>query len=347
LPEIEELPSLEVVRKEWLGLWERSPGGTPFQSPVWLIPWWRHFGDGEPMMLAVREHGRLVGLAPLYIRHEAIGRKLLPLGIGVSDYLDPLLEPEHGPAVLAYLAAQGHRFDWADLEGQRAGTALLTAGLPRSWEAPMQPREPCPVLALPRAGSEGGRLAARFARLAYDQRRVERLGGRFESATEASLPTMLEELVDLHGRRWAAVGEPGVLVDPAVRAFHAEAAASLLAAGLLRFYALRLDDRMVAAVYGFADRTRFHFYLTGFDPEAPNFSLGSLVIGHAIRRAIEEGCAEFHFLRGREAYKYDWGAEDRAMFARRLAPSGGLAEVERRAVPASQVGCAVAQELES
>jgi hypothetical protein len=25
-----------------------------FQSPLWLIPWWRHLGGGEPALLAVR-----------------------------------------------------------------------------------------------------------------------------------------------------------------------------------------------------------------------------------------------------------------------------------------------------
>jgi len=31
----------------------------------------------------------------------------------------------------------------------------------------------------------------------------------------------------------------------------------------------------------------------------------------AIEAAIAEGAREFHFLRGREAYKYEWGAVDR------------------------------------
>ncbi len=335
--EIEELLCLDGVREEWLALWERSPHATPFQSPAWLIPWWRHFGDGEPMILAVRQHGRLVGLAPFYIRHEALGRKLLPQGIGVGDYLDPLLDPEHGGAVLAYLTAQSHRFDWADLEGQRAGTALVSAVAPAGWKAPRHPREPCPVLALPRAGAETGRLAARLTRLVYYERRVEKLGGQLEAAAEASLAELLEALFALHSRRWMAEGEAGVLADPTVQAFHREAAANLQALGLLRFYALRLDGAVVAALYAFADRSRFHAYINGFDPTAPKLSLGSLTMGHAIRQAMNEGLAEFHFLRGREPYKYDWGALDRAIVARRLEPSGRLAEVEGRAVPASQI----------
>ena len=36
---------LERLREEWLALWRRSPTATPFQSPMWLLPWWRAFGS--------------------------------------------------------------------------------------------------------------------------------------------------------------------------------------------------------------------------------------------------------------------------------------------------------------
>ena len=76
--------------------------------------------------------------------------------------------------MLAYLAAQGHRFDWARSRGH--GPALITdGGAATGLGGTDTAAGALPVLALPRAGSEGGRLAARFARLAYDRRRVERL----------------------------------------------------------------------------------------------------------------------------------------------------------------------------
>jgi hypothetical protein len=42
------------------------------------------------------------------------------------------------------------------------------------------------------------------------------------------------------------------------------------------------------------------------------------VIDYAVRAAIDEGAAEFDFLRGREAYKYRWGARDLLTYRRRL-----------------------------
>ena len=61
---------LAALLPGWTALWHRIPGATPFQSPGWLIPWWRHIGEGQLWTLACRSEGRLVGLAPLYIYRQ-------------------------------------------------------------------------------------------------------------------------------------------------------------------------------------------------------------------------------------------------------------------------------------
>src|SRR3546814_5097284 len=97
----------------------------------------------------------------------------------------------------------------------------------------------------------------------------------------------------------------------AVRRFHREAAAGFLSLGVLRLYAVRIADRLVAVYYGFVHHGRAYAYLSGFDPSYERQSFGTLVVGHAIAEAVREGLTEFHFLRGGEAYKYAWGARDR------------------------------------
>ena|SRR5438105_11909593 len=59
-------------------------------------------------------------------------------------------------------------------------------------------------------------------------------------------------------------------------------------------------------------------YLSGFDPALARFSLGTLLVGHAIEEAVREGAEEFDFLRGQEDYKYRWGAKDRLVYRRRF-----------------------------
>lgn len=90
--------------------------------------------------------------------------------------------------------------------------------------------------------------------------------------------------------------------------------ADFLKAGLLRLQVLNYGDKPAAAVYAFTSRRRTFLYLGGFAPEFEKFSPGTVLIGHTIEQAIEAADLEVDFLRGAEAYKYTWGAHDRATY---------------------------------
>src|SRR3954449_11722497 len=98
---VREIAALEQLAPEWEALWRRTPSATPFQSPAWLIPWWHAFAPGALFVITVRQAGRLIGLAPFYIEHGDLGRRVLPIGISISDYLDVLLDPECAPEAAA------------------------------------------------------------------------------------------------------------------------------------------------------------------------------------------------------------------------------------------------------
>lgn len=238
------------------------------------------------------------------------------MGTGVTDHLDLLVEPAFAEpaaaAVLAHLGAHASRWDVLDLHQLRPGAALLRAALPAGWTERNEPQESCPVLQLPpryedlAAGGSG--LAKRAL---YYRRRAERLAPlRFHCAGPDDAEPLLRELFRLHGDRWAARGQPGIFAAEAVRRFHLSAAAGLAARGVLRLYALRVGDQTAAVYYGFLHRRRAYVYIAGFDPRFARLSLGTVLLAHAIDEAIGEGAVEFDFLRGREAYKYRWGARD-------------------------------------
>lgn len=295
---------------EWWGLWERSEAATPFQSPAWLLPWWRSFRPGGLFVVAVRRHGELVGLAPLYREVGPHGRRLLPIGISASDYLDVLIDPAHrrevAAAIVRVLAASEDEWDSVHLEDLRPCADAFALSPSPGWHEERGQQSACPVLQL--RGSEEG--PAR--RLKKSRRRAERRGDVRVVAADAGLVApLIETLIALHRERWASRGEPGVLADRRAQAFHREAAPGLHAAGVLRLYGLEIAGQFVGAYYGFAHRGRAYGYLSGFDPDFCFESPGSLLLDHAIRQARREGCQEFDFLRGREAYKYAWGAVDR------------------------------------
>jgi CelD/BcsL family acetyltransferase involved in cellulose biosynthesis len=132
-----------------------------------------------------------------------------------------------------------------------------------------------------------------------------------ERACTRNFEELFQALLALHTRRWQQRGQTGVLHEEALRRFHWQVASTMLAQGHLRLFGLRLNSKIEAVLYAFADRFRTYFYLSGFNPHLAAYSPGSLLIAHALAEALQEHSPEFDFLRGAEPYKYRWGAINR------------------------------------
>jgi CelD/BcsL family acetyltransferase involved in cellulose biosynthesis len=77
----------------------------------------------------------------------------------------------------------------------------------------------------------------------------------------------------------------------------------------------------MAALYGFQERETFYCYMQGFDSAHAGLSPGVMLVGGVIEDLTRRGVKRVDFLRGREPYKYWWGARDREAFRRTLAPA--------------------------
>lgn len=287
--------ALAALSAEWQTLFAQSQA-TPFQSPAWLLAWWSVFGTGQPRVAIYRDAaGRLLGVLPLYVLPDEA--KLLPMGAGISDYLDVLLHPDAPPGTAERLLGEAMSRDGLPCHL----IELPSRSVLRTSDA--EPGAVCPVLTL--ATDLRSSIPARQHRkLRMSRHRAAEIGGAvIGHATFA-------DLTRLHGARWRARGEAGVLDAAAIRSFHAAAVPALLRAGLLRMQALRLSGRIAAVIYALIDHAgRIHFYLSGFDGDFARESPGTLLLGAMLEQAIAEGRREAHFLRGDEAYKIAWGAQ--------------------------------------
>lgn len=303
---------LRALESEWWDLWARCPAATPFQSPAWVLPWWGVFRPGRLATVAVRHGGRLAALAPLYVEAGAMGRRLLPIGIGITDYLDVLLDPADvetaGPALMVAAGELVPDWERLDLEELYPGAASIGLPAPPGSQEESLEQAACPVLDLARPDPVPSR---KRRKLRMAEHRVARRGGRILTVAPDGVPGFLDELVRLHGARWTARGEDGVLANDPVQRFHSQALALLAEAGLARLWLLKIDERTAGAYYGLQHGPRAYAYLGGFDPAFSFESPGTALVGHAIAQAQAEGAGEFHFLRGQETYKYEWGAVDR------------------------------------
>ena len=138
----------------------------------------------------------------------------------------------------------------------------------------------------------------------------------FETKTEyvqdvGELDEALESLWTLHQQRWAEKGESGNFRQHTKRRFYAEVARRCLKEGWLRLYRLRIDGQVVAVLFGFRYADQFYYLQGGFDPKWTKYSVGQVLLGQIMGDCIQDGASGFDFLRGPEAYKYDWGTRDK------------------------------------
>ena len=146
---IDTAAGLESLAGEWDDLVRAMPRPSPFLLHGWVVEWWRQFGVGGRLTVAVaRRDGHLVGAAPLFVRRVRGIRVARFLGAHESALADLLLaegEPDStGRGLLAELRRQP--FDYADLFGLPGDSALLRATAARS---PGIERVEAPVLLMP------------------------------------------------------------------------------------------------------------------------------------------------------------------------------------------------------
>lgn len=312
---IEDVDGLERLSDAWRSLREHARRTTPFQSPEWLIPWCSAFLDaGELRALALFSGNRLAALVPMVRRSSADGASLALAGEGISDYLDCVLAADADDDVFLCLEHairdETSRIGELRAEGVPAWSALLEAFA--DLRTCVRPSTRCPVVSLTPARDHYFRDLPAWLRrnLRRSKKRLEQMGSiRWEIAQADNLDELLEALFELHAQRWATKGEPGVLADPRVQAFHRDSAPRLVQSGALRLHALRLDGRVVGVLHVLIG-ARAYQYAGGYDPALADCSVGSFLIEHAMKDAIASGIAAYDFLRGEEPYKYDWHARD-------------------------------------
>jgi CelD/BcsL family acetyltransferase involved in cellulose biosynthesis len=312
---MEDADALAVVAPAWWALWRRCPAATPFTSPAWALPWWQAFSPGRLRAAVIWDSDALVALAPIYLEEGELGRRLLPIGIGISDALDVLVDPRMqdaaGSTLVQSVAAHAADWDSWELEELPPGAAALALPVPLGCMEEGADQSASPVLDLSAQADPFLVLPARKRRkLRMAQNRVARRGGEVRAVGTREVGAFLDDLTRLHGARWSSRGEDGVLADDPVHRFHALALPELVETGLARLFTLTIEGRVVGAYYGLQHGGRAYAYLGGFDPDFAFESPGTVLIGHAIADAAASGATVFDFLRGQEPYKYEWGAVD-------------------------------------
>jgi CelD/BcsL family acetyltransferase involved in cellulose biosynthesis len=309
-------------------------------TPLWLLTWWKIFGetDGRVLRVLVVEDGDdLIGLLPLSWR-VAMHRRAIPVRrlellatgedeadeIG-SDYVGGVVAPgredDVARAAARAIAVQGPN-DWDELRmtamnGENPFVAKLTFALRDSGiAATISPKIDAPYIPLPKTWEDylGALGSSRRYVVNRSLRELEKwAGARGYELRSASTPEQLGEgrriLHELHAERWGVAGRDGVFASARFASFHGEVMPRLLGSedgASLDLVWLVADGAPIAAAYNIVYRNKVHFYQSGRRVGLPKgIRPGIALHALAIRRAIESGRTEYDFLAGASRYKRD------------------------------------------
>lgn len=336
--QVETAAALAALREEWDALLEASASNGLFLTWEWLHTWWRHLGGSRRLFLLAARHGtELVALAPLAMAPPRLAR-LFPfrslefLGTGSvgSDYMDLIVrrgwEDEALQAFASHLDRAGFMLQLGGLHrGSSLARPLAERLALRGWRWREARTNVCPFVSLTGHTWESYLATLGPAHRYNFQRRLKNLHRRFSVelhrvATEEDRGPLLTRLIALHNARWREHGGSDAFYSAGLVAFHQELTRWALDRGWLRLFELRLDGRPAASLYGFRYANTFSFYQSGFDLQYAKESVGLVMMGLAIKSAIEEGAAEYDLLRGDESYKFRWARETRELGRLELCP---------------------------
>jgi CelD/BcsL family acetyltransferase involved in cellulose biosynthesis len=313
---LDDVQQLAQLEEQWLALLEQCPNVTPFHLPKWLLTWWDYFGNGQLRVLTFWDRHVLRAVIPMF-RHIWEGRRQLTLiGTGITDYLEPPIEPLYRNEVVQCLKNCLDAYpdwdvcDWQDLD---ASTALTGLGEDRRFRVRPYEAVPCTQISLAED------FDAYWEQLGPDLRRnvrryrakAEREGTLDFQVSDRASPETLGAFIRLHAKRWEQRGEPGVLAANGSDGFLEEIACRFASMGMLRLFTLRFKNEIAAAIISFPFRQQAFSYLSAFDPQYERLGFGNAVLYESLRYCCREGFRAWDFLRGDESYKSHWGASRR------------------------------------
>jgi CelD/BcsL family acetyltransferase involved in cellulose biosynthesis len=346
---IETTEKFSELHAEWNALLQDSASDCVFLTHEWLFTWWQHLREGRRLsILTARQDGKLAGIFPLAVRNAQYARMtprvLEFLGSGVigSDYLDAIVQRGREQEVMAVFAHELNRQGLMLQLSQLRKTSCLSSALAqaledRQWTAADAKINICPFINL-RGHTWESFLATLGSSHRYNfNRRLRNLTKNAELRIEtARSPEEVEQalalVIALHRKRWDSPGNSEAFQTGQVVAFHQEFAGLAASQGWLRIMVMWLGDVPVAALYGLRYGATFYFYQSGFDPAWSKQSVGLVMMGVAIKAALEEGASEYDLLHGNEEYKFHWTADTHELGRLEIHPPHASGRIYRHAM---------------
>ncbi len=318
----------------WNRLVEESENPSVFLTHEWYSSWLDSFSEEGSLniVIAREEGGQLAGIAPCI---HSKGRLQFAANSEVTDTCDFIIQKGKTRDVLYFLLAgmkkmiqPGSCISLINIPEISPTSAYLDEAAGQcGFSCFKRKSETAPVLNLP--GRFQDYLASLKRKNRHEMkrkvRRIEKEPGL--TLDTLSLPDQMNKGIPAFIRLHANCGDEkqSFWQKSGMERFFHNLADKLSRRGLAELNMLFKEDNLIGALFNFYYLGNLYFYNVAYHPQYARYSPGIYLFFKRIEKAIKAGTSEADFLRGREKYKYAFGAEDRWLYHWELEPGGNQA----------------------
>ena len=335
---ITETEGFRALREEWTDLLHSNSDSRIFVSWEWMYTWWLHLaGKRKLHIITVRQDDLLIAIAPLVLCPAQIRRliafpvlEFLGSGHVGSDYLSFLIrkgyEPQAQRELADSLTGSRRMLELVRISSTSPTMASMkTCFQSTGWQLASRTTNCSPYVKLSGLTWESYLDSLSPSHVKYFKRKVRKLNRDFsvefeKCRSEQQRQQDMSMFVRLHLASWAKRGGSTALHQQKLVDFHQAFSSICLERGWLGLYTLKLNGTPAASIYLFKYGNVVSYYQMALNTDFSKYSVGLIILGESIRKAIEAGAEEFDLLHGNEAYKYRWAHDQRELVRFELYP---------------------------
>lgn len=277
-----------------------APFTGPFPLSAFLEAWASQAAPPDAELLVAWSPD---GTLPIWVDGDTIR---LQGDADLTDYHSPLGDSIDACTALIAQRYAGHRFSFDSLPAEAAEP--LERSLERQ-SATFTTSEHAATLTVDLPGDYETWLSSLSKKHRHEVRRKQRRFVDLVGEATYERRNDSEAFAAFVGMHKKADGEKGTfMTDRTEGFFHA-----LLTDAGAKIDLLSVDDRPVAAAFGFAEDGAYYLYNSAYEPELIGAAPGIVLLASMIERSIASGLSRFDFLKGNERYKYHLGGVERPL----------------------------------
>jgi CelD/BcsL family acetyltransferase involved in cellulose biosynthesis len=316
---ITEFGRFQDLSNEWNALLSSSDVDCVFLTHEWFSSWWKHLsGKWRLEVLVFKDtKGQIVGIAPLMT--DGLNLRFMA-SYEVTDYCDFLSVrgnmEEFYKSLLSYLRENypdQTRLEFMNIKASSPSCALIPElGSHHGFSYNLKEAEVAPVLAIP---SNYDSYIASLNRknrheLRRKLRRIEALDGiQTKKITGVqNIGPAIDDFISLH--RQSSPEKHTFWKTRGMAEFFRHVVHRFCKKAWVELNFLNSGDSLIAAILNFLYADEVLFYNVAYDPDYASYSPGFYLFHASIVEAISQKKSCVDFLRGREKYKYDFGAKE-------------------------------------